>query len=631
MFAWLDNIFKKKPSESTVSLQVVQAMCDIQRPMLRREDLERIDKTHLELQEDINSTRDQAKQIVSRMSSELERAKMRVSLISDSLMDPLISIDANGFIVSTNQTAERILGFTSTDLIGKSVNFLISNSTQDYAVLFKEEALRYIAYVDSMRPTTMVEYRDLYRDYVTGNSTEFLNKKKSVSCVTRSGNILPAEMFANILNVDSETPDNIIFLVIFRDTSEQVAAISEVESLTQFQLSLLAALPNPVFYKDSSFKIIGSNQAFDAFINKKPSDFIGKTNADLFPKDLESTINSIEDDLKDQDAPDIQIHKLDFRTLDNTEVREVMMYCTALRSKSQEFKGVLATFVDLTDLLSMKRFKETLLSSIPAPVYYLDRDLKYAGCNDKYCNLIGIPIDEVVGRTREQILTYDLQNAGILTEFYRQKDFEMLTSGQTAQSYESQVYNRVTKSILDVVVYRSVLRSVDGKFDGIVAVVTNISDIRAVQRFHQHIFDSSPLPVFYKDKDLKYITCNDLYARWYGLSKSDFVGRTRADLVAYVRKQAIGNPSKQSILESIEERTLKAFQVQKDNDIEISCSLESTISVIEQQVWNFELNEMRDVIFYKHALVGDEGFEGLICSMIDVSDLRRFGQAAQHP
>lgn len=625
MFGWLRRI-KKPEKDITVSLQRVQAMCDTQRPLLRKEDLDRINETHQALQDDISATKDQAKQIATQLSSELERAKIRVSIISDSLMDPLISLDANGIIVSTNQTAERILGFTSTDLVGKSVNFLISNSSSDYASIFREEASRYIEYVDTLRPSTLVEYRDLYRNYVLSKVSNFLNVKHSVHCTKRSGGTMPAELYANILNVDCESPDNIIFLAIFRDTSEQKAAQSEVESLTQFQLSLLTALPNPVYYKDSNLKIIGSNRAFDVFINQKSESFIGKTNAELFPQDLAISLDSIDADLKDSSSPDMQLHKLEFQSAMMPESRSVMLYCTALRSKSGEFKGVLATIVDLTEIDSMHRFKDILLSSIPAPVYYLDRDLKYAGCNERYCKLLGMKAEEIVGRSREEVLDFEGKNFGILSEFYRQKDFEMLTAGQTTQSYEAQVYNRTTKKVLDLVVYRSLLTSVGGRFDGILAVATDVSDIRAVQRFHQRIFDSSPLPVYYKDRNLNYVMCNDLYAEWYDLPKSMFIGRNRKDLVQHIKASAAGSEDKLALIEKIEESMKVVINDHETDDINLSACLTSSISVLEHKVWNFKLHEMRDVIFYKHALIGESGFEGIICSMIDVTELRKFEQ-----
>jgi PAS domain S-box-containing protein len=234
--------------------------------------------------------------------------------------------------------------------------------------------------------------------------------------------------------------------------------------------------------------------------------------------------------------------------------------------------------------------------------------------------------EEIVGRSREEVLDFEGKNFGILSEFYRQKDFEMLTAGQTTQSYEAQVYNRTTKKVLDLVVYRSLLTSVGGRFDGILAVATDVSDIRAVQRFHQRIFDSSPLPVYYKDRNLNYVMCNDLYAEWYDLPKSMFIGRNRKDLVQHIKSSAAGSEDKLALIEKIEESMKVVIHDHETDDINLSACLTSSISVLEHKVWNFKLHEMRDVIFYKHALIGESGFEGIICSMIDVTELRKFEQ-----
>lgn len=621
MFSSIARLFKRplKTEAASVHLKVVRAMCDVQRPMLRREDLERINQTHQDLQKDIEDTRDQARQLAQNLSSELELAKMRVSIISDSLMDPLISVDVNGCVVSTNQTVERILGFSASDLLHNSIQHLLDGSFD--CVKFKEEALRYTTYLKHYNPTNIVEYRDLYRDYIKTSPDTILNKTNSVTCVTRTGQLLPAEMYCNIFNVDCTSMDSIIFLVVFKDNSEVVAATSEVEELTQFQLTLLSALPNPVFYKDAAFKILGCNRAFCEFLGKPQESIVGKTNAELFGNGTTRALDLIDISLLDANSPDIQSHKIEMKT--ETDVREVMLYVTALRTKDGEYKGSLETFIDLTDLLSMRRFKEALIHSVPAPIYYLDRDLKYKGCNDKYAALVGVSKDEIIGRTREQVLFSGNPNSvGILAEFYRQKDFEILTSCNTGQLYETQMYNRLKDKLIDVLVYRAVLKSPDGKFDGIVAVVTDVTEIRAVQRFHQKIFDSCPLPIYYKNKTLEYVTCNTLYADWYGLRREDLVGKTREQLIECLMAAVRHDPVKLEKLRKLYSDHQDLIAAHRENDQLLSSSSEPGVIVFEHRFWNFQLEEMRDVIFYKHSLFGPEGFDGIICSMIDVTDLR---------
>ena len=595
--------------------------------MLRKEDLDKINETHQSLQDDIQTTRDQAKQIAVRLSSELEIAKMRAAIISDSLMDPMLSIDAEGRILSANLTVERIFGYVEADLLGKPITTIVNYP--DLVQELIDEAHTYVDYLNENRPSDFSAYRDRYRKYLHTPQTKVLNKKFSVQCFTRDHEKIQAEMYVNILNVDCELSSNVVFLLYIHDNTEHMEVVDEVESLTQFQLSLLTALPNPVFYKDTQFRIIGANKAFEDFVEQSADKFIGKTNREFFDRSVAGELDLIDNSLKDASSPDVQIHKLHVHSPSMSDTREVMLYCTALRNTERAFKGTLATFVDLTDLMNLHRFKEALVASIPAPVYYLDRDLKYRDCNDRYAKLLGMHTSSILGRTREQVFpnSGDVVN-GVIAQFYRQKDFEILTSQTAIQSYETQVYNVERKTFLDVVVYRSVLRTIDGKFDGIVAVVTDVSEIRAVQRFHQRVFDSLPLPVFYKDANLVYSACNELYAKWFGVTTSEVMGKTREQLFSYVKEAfARRGVQLQPDIEQQYKDMLQRYRFDEEAMLRAVTSdadyQKSNVIINEERVWNFELNQMRDVIFYRHAIVSNGVFEGVVCSMIDISELRK--------
>jgi PAS domain S-box-containing protein len=55
----------------------------------------------------------------------------RVQTISDNVVDAIVTIDADGLIASVNRSAERIFGWTSNELLGQNIRFLIPELPTD--------------------------------------------------------------------------------------------------------------------------------------------------------------------------------------------------------------------------------------------------------------------------------------------------------------------------------------------------------------------------------------------------------------------------------------------------------------------------------------------------------------------
>ena len=78
-------------------------------------------------------------------------------------------------------------------------------------------------------------------------------------------------------------------------------------------------------------------------------------------------------------------------------------------------------------------FLNTLINSIPIPIFYKDRDGRYTGFNNKaYENFFGATKEKLIGKT-----VFDISPPE-LAKIYHAKDNELLESG-AEQHYESQV------------------------------------------------------------------------------------------------------------------------------------------------------------------------------------------------
>jgi PAS domain S-box-containing protein len=123
--------------------------------------------------------------------------------------------------------------------------------------------------------------------------------------------------------------------------------------------------------------------------------------------------------------------------------RIVKWYNTVLRDAAGNIIGTLSSGEDVTErkraeqaLQSHLHFLETLLDTIPNPVFYKDAQGIYRGCNVAFADLIlGLPKDEIVGRS----LT-DLPQAipPDLADIYHRQDVALIQERGT-QFYEAQV------------------------------------------------------------------------------------------------------------------------------------------------------------------------------------------------
>ncbi len=101
------------------------------------------------------------------------------------------------------------------------------------------------------------------------------------------------------------------------------------------------------------------------------------------------------------------------------------------------------TFQDVTDrkraeieIRAHLEFLSTLIDTIPNPVFFKGRDLRYTGCNRSFAeDVLGLPMEQIIGKQLEEL------RGSIPTELartYRKRDEELLAKGGI-QNYESLV------------------------------------------------------------------------------------------------------------------------------------------------------------------------------------------------
>ena len=149
-------------------------------------------------------------------------------------------------------------------------------------------------------------------------------------------------------------------------------------------------------------------------------------------------------------------------------------------------------------------FINTLLQTIPNPVFHKDAQGRYTGCNTAYEKFLGLPAKELMGKT-----VFDIAPAHLAQE-YHQKDAVLLEK-PGKQNYESQVA-QTNGSVREVIFDKASIINPGGEITGIVGIIT---DITHRKRMEQSLKQSEsrfraftqaiPDILFIFDEDGKYI------------------------------------------------------------------------------------------------------------------------------
>jgi len=119
-------------------------------------------------------------------------------------------------------------------------------------------------------------------------------------------------------------------------------------------------------------------------------------------------------------------------------------------------------------------FLRALLDTIPSPIFYKSADGIYQGCNTAFEAVLGLPREEIVGKTVYDVAPKDLADK------YREMD-DALLAEQGVQVYEGTVlYTDGVRH--DVVFHKATYSHADGAVAGLVGVMLDITERKSLEK-----------------------------------------------------------------------------------------------------------------------------------------------------
>jgi PAS domain S-box-containing protein len=298
--------------------------------------------------------------------------------------------------------------------------------------------------------------------------------------------------------------------------------------------NLVETIPHGIREVDTEGIVTYANSAHAKIYGCRTSDLVGKSMFDLTSEDderekLKAHIDFI---LEQQPRPSPWFSKdgtRDDRTID-TQVD-----WNYKRDVQGRITGLIMVISDITyrkqaekALLDNLQFMNTLIDTIPNPVFYKDAEGKFLGCNVAYAETLGMKKDNILGRRLtevESIVSSDM------AEHYHRQDIRLI-SNPGIQSYEERI--RCADGVnRHYIFFKATFKDADDKVAGLVGIMLDISERKKVEKAlaeSKNLFDAFmhhlPGLAFMKDLTGKYIYVNESFSQFTDKPAWDQIGNS---------------------------------------------------------------------------------------------------------
>ena len=200
------------------------------------------------------------------------------------------------------------------------------------------------------------------------------------------------------------------FVTLFSDVTEQHQNKLEIERKNALLKSLFDSIPDLIFYKDLNGVYQGGNPAFSRFTQRNADELIGKTDHELFGRDVAKRFQADDRKMLESLQP---IHFEEWVTYPDGKRVLLDTLKTPYRGPNGELLGVLGVSRDITlrkqTEISLSHSNSLLLATLESTadgILVVDRFGKVASFNQKFLQLWNIPNELTVDREDHRLLDF---------------------------------------------------------------------------------------------------------------------------------------------------------------------------------------------------------------------------------
>ncbi|MGF1538651.1 MAG: PAS domain S-box protein [Elainellaceae cyanobacterium] len=259
---------------------------------------------------------------------------------------------------------------------------------------------------------------------------------------------------------------------------------AELQEREQFLQTVLDTLPIPVFWNDRNSVTLGCNQKFvDVQQVKSPADLIGKSTLEIVQNQDEAR-GFVADDKWVMETGRPKLHIEEVFTTSSGERKFLETNKAPLRDSTGNVVGIVITFQDITErkqaeqaLQEREQFLQTVLDTVPIPVFWKDLNSVILGCNQHFIdvNQVESPTD-VVGKSTPEFVQDPQEASG-----YDADDRWVMETGQPKLGIE-EIFTTPSGEQRLLETNKAPLRDLSGNVIGIVATFQDITERKRAER-----------------------------------------------------------------------------------------------------------------------------------------------------
>ncbi len=311
------------------------------------------------------------------------------------------------------------------------------------------------------------------------------------------------------------------YLIQVHDITNRKKAEEALRDSKEFLLNIINSINDPIYVKDEEHRFVLLNDAFGSIVGRSHEELIGKTVYDLFPREQADIMSRSEEKVLMSGMEDINEEKANdaagqTRTMitgktlfteksgkkylvgiisditDRVEAEnQLRVYSDVIESKNNELDKALKETTLAKEFLEqnavqlkmlveeLNRARETLsrnvamyttmINTVPEMIYMKDVNHRFLLANEAFCKDLSLNSDDIVGRTEEEIFTFEKA-----AEFHQDDEIVMKENIQIVdQERQIKDSNNEDRWILATKVP---LRDVGGATWGMVNVTRNVTD-----------------------------------------------------------------------------------------------------------------------------------------------------------
>ena len=438
-------------------------------------------------------------------------------------------------------------GPTGMAMLDGTFRFIQVNPAFAAMLGYSAEELRTMTFTDITHPDNVQKDVEQVRRLLNGELPVYRTEKRYI---TRSRNELWGQ--AHVTVVRSADGAFRHFLAIVSDITERKWAEEELRDSQALYHSLVENLPQSVFRKDRDGRFQFVSERFCQGAGRTFEEIVGKTDADLFPPELAQAYR--QDDLRVMETGQPLDQEEKHVGADGRE-SFVQVVKTPLRDATGRIIGVQGVFWDITgrkraqaalqknqrQLAEVNQMLQVVMDTIPARIFWKNKDLVYLGCNHLFAKDAGQKSPEdIIGET-DHDLGWREQ-----AELYRKDDMEVMRSGNSKLGYEEPQTTPEGKQIW-LRTSKVPLRDINNRIIGILGTYEDITERKRaedeLQKLAAVVMHSSEL-VCLATLDGRMIFLNEAGTRMLGIASEEAVEKDILQvfpdhLVEKVRKEIL--------------------------------------------------------------------------------------------